>query len=169
MSSLGYQAIYRALNETPGFAADRAMLPEPNVVDGPLLTLESERPIGEYPLVAFSVAYELEIPGLLTCLERAGLPLLAEDRDQRHPIVAARGPLTSPTPAPLAPSCEVSARAGAEPLAAEPAEAATGATDKTALLAELASRPGYYVPSLHDDTPPPVHQVDDELLPARSQ
>src|SRR5262249_38122862 len=146
MSSLGYQAIYRALNETPGFAADRAMLPEPNVVDGPLLTLESERPIGEYPLVAFSVAYELEIPGLLTCLERARLPPPAEARDQRPPIAPPGGPLTFSNPVPPAPFCDVIAMGEAETLAVELAEAVTGATDKTALLAELASRPGYYVP-----------------------
>ena len=29
MSSLGYQTIYRRLNEQPGLAADRAMLPQP--------------------------------------------------------------------------------------------------------------------------------------------
>ena len=30
MSSLGYQTIYRRLNDLPGVAADRAMLPEPS-------------------------------------------------------------------------------------------------------------------------------------------
>src|SRR5262249_20735227 len=119
MSSLGYQAIYKALNETPGLAADRATLPEDSDAGGPLLTLESERPVGEYPLIASSVAYELEIPGPLTCLERAGLPVLAEERDARHAVVAAGGPLTFSNPVPLAPFCDVIAMGEAETLAVE--------------------------------------------------
>src|SRR5262249_4029578 len=104
MSSLGYQAVYRALNEAPGLAADRATLPED---DGPLFTLEGERPLGDYPVVAFSVAYELEIPGLLECLQRAGIPLLAAERGPEHPLVVGGGPLTFSNPVPLAPFCDV--------------------------------------------------------------
>src|SRR5215471_18308666 len=68
MSSLGYQTIYRTLNDAAGIAADRAMLPDEGAPPGPLLTLETERAAGDYPVIAFSVAYELEIPGLLECL-----------------------------------------------------------------------------------------------------
>src|SRR5437868_520775 len=70
MSSLGYQTIYRRLNDAPGVAADRAMLPDQAPAPGSgLATLEHERSIAEYPIVAFSVAYELEIAGLIACLE----------------------------------------------------------------------------------------------------
>jgi len=57
----------------------------------------------------------------------------------------------------------------AETLAVELAEAVRDATDRAALFADLARRPGFYVPAVHGETPPPVHQVDDALLPARSQ
>jgi hypothetical protein len=56
MSSLGYQQIYRTLHAMPGVAADRAMLPEH---DGRFETLETGAPVGGYPLLAYSVAYEL--------------------------------------------------------------------------------------------------------------
>src|SRR5215207_5153181 len=67
MSSLGYQQIYRILNEQPDLAADRAVLPDDvdahRKAGAPLLTFEREAPLGNYPLLAFSVAYELEIGG----------------------------------------------------------------------------------------------------------
>src|SRR5215467_15177990 len=58
MSSLGYQQIYRVLHAMPGVAADRAMLPEGSA-DRRFVTLEEARPVGSYPMLAYSVAYEL--------------------------------------------------------------------------------------------------------------
>src|SRR5262249_10057508 len=119
--------------------------------------------------MAFSVAYELEIPGLLECLERAGVPVRADERDWRQPLVVAGGPLTFSNPVPLAPFCDVIVMGEAETLVIDLAQAARDASDADALLAALAGRPGFYVPSRHGDSPPPVFQVDDDLLPARSQ
>src|SRR5262245_19497342 len=51
MSSLGYQQIYRTLHAMPGVAADRAMRAEGG--DG-LVTLEEARPVGGYPMLAYS-------------------------------------------------------------------------------------------------------------------
>src|SRR5689334_1932115 len=110
MSSLGYQQIYRVLHAMPGVAADRAMLPEPSARDargGRFVTLEEARPVGGYPMLAYSVAYELEIAGVVETLERAGVPVLAAERDDRHPLVIAGGPLTFSNPAPLAPFFDV--------------------------------------------------------------
>src|SRR6187399_1235759 len=108
MASLGYQTIYRRLNEEPGVAADRAVLPDdPAGATGPLLTLEREMPVGDYRLLAFSVAFELEIAGLIRCLELAGLAPLAEDRRPDDPLVVAGGPLTFSNPVPLAPYVDV--------------------------------------------------------------
>src|SRR5215468_2281993 len=72
MSSLGYQQIYRVLHAMPGVAADRAMLPDTGDGDGAFVTLEAGRPVGGYPLLAYSVAYELEIAGVVETLARAG-------------------------------------------------------------------------------------------------
>ncbi|MEZ4247785.1 MAG: hypothetical protein R3B99_06060 [Polyangiales bacterium] len=51
-----------------------------------------------------SVAYELELAGLVQVLELANLPVLAEDRDERHPFVLAGGPLTFSNPLPSRPT-----------------------------------------------------------------
>src|SRR4249920_2910854 len=72
MSSLGYQRIYRAILEAPGLACERAFLQEE---DGERpVTYESLRPLEAFPVVALSVAYELEIAGVVSLLEAAGIP-----------------------------------------------------------------------------------------------
>src|SRR6185436_13539481 len=64
MSSLGFQTIYREIHAS-GRTAERAFLPDDpekyRRSRTPLFTLESERPVSDFPVVALSVAYELEL------------------------------------------------------------------------------------------------------------
>jgi len=173
MSSLGYQQIYRTLNAEPGLAADRAVLPDDVAAHrqarAPLLTFERELPVGDYPLLAFSVAYELEIAGVVDCLELAGVPVLAADRDHRHPLVIAGGPLTFSNPAPLAPFFDVVILGEGEEVVLELIAAARDVGFRRDLLIDaLAGRPGFYVPDRDGNRVPPVVAADDRLLPARS-
>src|SRR5215468_10714224 len=84
MSSLGFQTVYRELNALPDVAAERAFLPDDaraaRQAREPLATYESARPVGDFPVVAFSLAYELELGGLVDCLDLAGIPALADER-----------------------------------------------------------------------------------------
>jgi radical SAM superfamily enzyme YgiQ (UPF0313 family) len=168
MSSLGYQQIYRVLNGMPGFAADRAMLPEPGD-DGVFTTLETGAPVGGYPLLAYSVAYELELGGVIETLARARIPALVEERGPQHPIIVAGGPLTFSNPAPLAPFCDVIVLGEGEQIISELVTIARDCGfDRERLWAALAGKPGYYLPA-HGERVPPVAQADDAMLPARSQ
>jgi radical SAM superfamily enzyme YgiQ (UPF0313 family) len=172
MSSLGYQQIYRALNAIDDVAADRAVLPDDVAAarGQPLLTIEREKPVGEYPMLAFSVAYELEIAGLIDCLELSGIPPLAADRDDRHPLIVGGGPLTFSNPAPLAPFCDVIVLGEGEELVAVMVAAGEAAGwRRGAFMASLAGRAGFYVPDYDGERVPPVAAADDTLLPARSQ
>ncbi len=171
MASLGYQTIYRRLNEEPGVAADRAVLPDDAAAAaGPLLTLEREAPVGDYRLLAFSVAFELEIAGLIRCLELAGLAPLAEDRRPDDPLVVAGGPLTFSNPVPLAPFVDVVVMGEAEETVIELVRACQGAGERRAAVIDaLAGRPGFYVPSRDGDIVPPVAAAGDDAIPARSQ
>ena len=71
MSSLGFQQIYRLLQGLPGVACERVFLPDgadhagSGALEAPV-SYEGLRPLGEFPLIAFSVAYELELAGLLS-------------------------------------------------------------------------------------------------------
>ena len=164
MSSLGYQQIYRTLHAMPGVAADRAMLPEQP--GGRFETLETALPVGSYPMLAYSVAYEMEIAGLVETLERASIPPLRQDRSPQHPVIIAGGPLTFSNPAPLIPFCDVIIVGEGEELVQEVVTIARDVGfDRDKLRARLQGKPGYY---LDGETVPKVAQVADEMLPARS-
>jgi radical SAM superfamily enzyme YgiQ (UPF0313 family) len=176
MSSLGYQTIYRELHALPGVTAERAFLPDDvkqaRRTREELQTYESARPIGDFPIVAFSLAYELEIAGVVDCLDLAGIPALAGDRAQRpgrHPLVVVGGPLTFSNPVPAGPFTDVMIMGEAEELIATLVEAVRQEPDREALLAELARLPGFYVPSIHGEQPPAIAAADNARLPARSQ
>jgi len=174
MSSLGYQTIYRLINDLPDASAARAMLPDDVDEyrrDGtPLLTLEAEKPVGDYSVVGFSVAYELEIAGVVDCLELSGIPVLATDRNNSHPVVFAGGPLTFSNPAPMAPFFDVICMGEGEEIVAELiATAADCGFQRDRVMAALRDRPGFYVPSVHGEQIPAIAKVANTVLPARSQ
>jgi radical SAM superfamily enzyme YgiQ (UPF0313 family) len=173
LSSLGYQAIYRIINECDGWAAERSFLPDDVAAFArtrqPLLSYEGEAPVGSFPVVAFSVAYELELTGLFDCLELAGLPVRADERDARHPLIVAGGPLTFSNPLPLGPFADVVVLGEAEALVPELLRAIDDEPDRAALLSSLSKRPGFWVPSIHGEELGPIGKAPDELLPARSQ
>src|SRR6185369_13703627 len=125
----------------PGIAAERAFLPDDaraaRATRAPLATYESGRPVGDFPVVAFSLAYELELAGLVDCLDLAGLPAFAVERAAhpgRHPLVVIGGPLTFSNPIPAGPSADVIVVGEAEHLVGPLLEAVRAQPDRRALL-----------------------------------
>lgn len=174
MSSLGYQSIYRQVNECESFAADRAMLPD-NARDmlerGELLhTMEADRSVASYPMLAFSVAYELEIAGAIDCLRLCKLPPLAIDRSPDAPLVIAGGPLTFSNPVPLAPFFDIIIVGEGEELFLDLCTTAAKLDfDRKRVCEHFAGKPGFYLPTVDGDRCPPVAQATMLSLPARSQ
>jgi radical SAM superfamily enzyme YgiQ (UPF0313 family) len=172
MSSLGFQTIYREIHAHPDATAERVFLPEDveafRASRTPLFTLESQARVSTFPVLAFSVAYELELPGLLSMLALAGLPLLASERSAQHPLVVAGGPLTFSNPAPLEPFVDVLIQGEGEGLVHGLLEALQAFPDREALLGHLGQTPGCRVPGRGGD-PLHVARADDSRLPARSQ
>jgi radical SAM superfamily enzyme YgiQ (UPF0313 family) len=165
MSSLGYQRIYRAIMEEPGFACERAFLDDDERGEERPLTYESMRPLEEHPVVAFSVAYELEIAGLVRVLEAARIPARREERDERHPFILAGGPLTFSNPMPLAGLVDAIIVGEAETLVIDVLHTIESTPGRAAQLDALAKIPHVFVPT-HHDVLPPVAAADDALLPA---
>ena len=172
MSSLGYQRIYRALMEAPGLACERAFLDDECEADAALaperpVTYESMRPIDALPILAFSVAYELEIAGVVRMLVAAGLPPRRADRGRGHPLVLAGGPLTFSNPTPLAAIVDAIVVGEADARVVEAVRALEAAGGREAQLDALAAIPHVFVPSRHTKLPP-VGAEDDAILPAYS-
>jgi radical SAM superfamily enzyme YgiQ (UPF0313 family) len=170
MSSLGYQRVYRAINEAPGLAAERVVLDDE--AEGKLalqsrpITYESRRGLDEFPIVAASIAYEGEIAGFLTMLEAGGIPVLREERSITNPFVIAGGPLTFSNPLPLAPFCDAIVMGEAEVIVIEVIRALEGAASRNEALDALAKIPHVFVPSHHGEILPTVAKVPDEMVPA---
>jgi radical SAM superfamily enzyme YgiQ (UPF0313 family) len=171
MSSLGYQTIYREIHQHPGATAERVFLPEDveayRRTRTPLFTYESESAVSGFAMLAFSVAYELELSGLFTMLELSNLPLLREERSERHPLIVAGGPLTFSNPDPLEPFVDVLVQGEGEELIHLLLDAADS-MDREALLEHLARTPGFRVPG-RGGARYFVSKAADARLPARSQ
>jgi radical SAM superfamily enzyme YgiQ (UPF0313 family) len=174
MSALGFQTVYRAINSRPDAAAERVFLPDD--VEGyrkarvPLFTLESQSEVAGFHALAFSVAYELELPGLFTLLELAGLPVLASERDEGHPLVVAGGPLTFSNPEPLEPFVDLLVQGESEDTLPTLLDALEARLPKRQLLEHLAKVPGFRVPEQSPESSRfYVAKASDVMLPARSQ
>jgi radical SAM superfamily enzyme YgiQ (UPF0313 family) len=104
MANLGFQAVYRLLAEDPRVACERAFLPDGPRAEWPrtLRSLEGDRPVGGFDLIAFSISFETDYVHVLDCLALAGLPLRSAARDGEAPLVLAGGPATFLNPEPLA-------------------------------------------------------------------
>jgi radical SAM superfamily enzyme YgiQ (UPF0313 family) len=172
MSSLGYQRIYRAIQEMPGFAAERVFLPDEGDRPGARIerpvSYEGLRELGEFPVIAVSVAYEIELAGLVRMLDASGIPALASERPESAPFVLAGGPLTFSNPVPLAPFADAVVMGEGEGLAECCLEIIVGANSRRDALESLAALEHVYVPALHGETPPRPATADDALLPAHS-
>jgi radical SAM superfamily enzyme YgiQ (UPF0313 family) len=156
MSNLGFQTIYRLLNQQPDIVCERVFLPAKQelrrlVESGTrIVTLESQTPVSEFDVFAFSVSFEWDYTNVLTLLRLAGLPLRAADRRDADPLVLIGGAVTFVNPEPLALFADVIAAGEGEALVPALVEAVTASTSRADLLRTLATRRGYYIPSFYD-------------------
>jgi radical SAM superfamily enzyme YgiQ (UPF0313 family) len=172
MSSLGYQQVYRAIQGMDGVACERVFLPdEVRAGDGFDIEIpvsyEGLRPLQDFPVIAFSVAYELEIAGLIQMLAVSGIEPLRERRNERDPLIIAGGPLTFSNPVPLTPFIDVLVVGEAEGIVEHMVDVIFGSPTRKAALEKLAAHPHIMVPGLSNELPP-VARCEDEWLPAHS-
>jgi radical SAM superfamily enzyme YgiQ (UPF0313 family) len=156
MSNLGFQTVYRLFNAEDGIVCERAFLPpkqelQEQLASGtPLLTLESQTPVNEFDIIAFSVSFEWDYTNVLTLLRMAKVPLRGEARTAHDPLVMIGGAVTFVNPEPLAPFADVIAAGEGEALIPSLLRGFTAASDRDDLLRRLASERGFYVPAFYD-------------------
>ncbi len=173
MSSLGYQQIYRTIQDHAGTAAERVFLEDggdragADLAEVPV-SYESLRPLGDFPIVAVSVAYEIELAGLVKMLDKGAIPLFADDRSERDPFVLCGGPLTFSNPIPLGPFADAVILGEAEEIIMPAIEIIRGASSRADACAQLAEHPNIWVPSVHGERLATIAACSNELLPAHS-
>jgi radical SAM superfamily enzyme YgiQ (UPF0313 family) len=156
MSNLGFQTAYTLLNAEPDVVCERVFLPGRSEVAAwlesrtPLVTIESQTPVRDFDVIAFSVSFEWDYTNVLTMLRLAGLAPRAADRTARDPLVVIGGAVTFVNPEPLALFADLIAAGEGEALVPPFVRALREAGDRAEALRRLAGERGFYVPSFYD-------------------
>jgi radical SAM family uncharacterized protein len=177
MSNLALPILYETLNSQPRVLAERAFAPWVDMEAAmrqsgvPLLSLESKRPLVEFDMIGFSLGYELTYTNVLNMLDMAGIPVLASDRSDSHPLIIAGGSCAL-NPEPMADFIDAFAIGDGEEVAVEIVEnlrrCRRNGSKREEVLSRLADIPGVYVPSLYEERYDPQGNFAG-LRPAKAQ
>ncbi|MBE9512717.1 MAG: radical SAM protein [Chloroflexi bacterium] len=156
MSSLGIHVIYSRLNNYSNVVCERAFWERDNQIQKiPPLSLESQRPLTDFAVLAFSVTYEVDYLNVIQVLKASGIPLYAAERDDRYPLIIAGGPCITANPLPLSPFFDLLCIGEAEPMLPSMlsilSEGINSKRDE--LLEALALLPGIYAPQYYSGAP----------------
>ncbi len=158
MSSLGFQTVYRLFNTEPDVVCERVFA-DPLFMDeeGPI-SIESQRPLTDFSVVAFSISYELDYFQVAEVLERSQIPLLSSERADGDPLVIAGGPAVSANPEPMALLMDAFVIGEGEEVIPELVATLRENihASRKQLLEALRKIRGVYVPLLHSPSDPPV-------------
>lgn len=161
MANLGWQQVYYLLNQINGVYCERVFLPEPEDIQllkehsSSLRSLESQKPLNEFDILAFSISFENDYLNILEILSLAHVPLLAEERNPLfHPLIIAGGVCSFSNPEPLAAFIDLFVLGECETVIAPLAQILLDCQRSTAsrlpLLQQLSAEEGVYVPSAYN-------------------
>ncbi len=97
ISNLGLQILYDQVNGRNDALCERAYAPWVDMElkmrehGIPLYSLETKHALSDFDLIGFSLPYETLYTNTLNLLELAGIPVRADERDERHPLIIAGG------------------------------------------------------------------------------
>ena len=156
MSNLGFQTVYRLFNAQDDVVCERVFLPPKQELAEliasrtPLVTLESQTPVADFDVLAFSVSFEWDYVNVLTILRLAGMPRYAAERNVHQPLVVIGGAVTFVNPEPLALFADVIAAGEGETLVPALGRGFAEAVDRPDLLRRLATERGFYIPQFYE-------------------
>ena len=158
MSNVGMRILYGVMNEMDGIWCERVFAPWGDMEKAmrdhhlPLWALESQSPVKDFDMIAFTIGYEMAYSNILNMMNLAGIPLHVKDRQGLKNIVFAGGVCTF-NPEPLADFFDFFSLGEGEDSTVEIVSLYDRAKaedwTKEAFLAEVAKIPGVYVPSFY--------------------
>ncbi|OGN95971.1 MAG: B12-binding domain-containing radical SAM protein [Chloroflexi bacterium RBG_13_51_18] len=157
MSNMAVPILYEILNSQSDALAERVYAPWTDMESAlrenkiPLFSLESKRPLKDFNIIGFSLGYELCYTNVLNMLDLAGIPILASERDDSHPLIIAGGSCCL-NPEPMADFIDAFIIGDGEEVILEFLEVYRGekGRGKKELLRKLAEVEGVYLPSLYN-------------------
>jgi radical SAM superfamily enzyme YgiQ (UPF0313 family) len=102
MASLGFQTVTRLFNGHPEIRCERVFIPPPGL-ETEIRALESGEPLNRFSFIGVSLSYELDAIRFVRLLADAGIPPLASERGDAHPLILIGGVLGGLNPSPLLP------------------------------------------------------------------
>ncbi len=156
----GLQILYELCNERADAVAERAYAPWLDMEHAmraakvPLFSVDTHRAASEFDVLAFNLSAELVYTNVLNLVDLAGVPVRNEDRAPHHPLVIAGGHCTY-NPEPLAEYVDAFVIGDGEEVIGELADVVGawkrgGRASREAVLRDLATIDGVYVPSMYD-------------------
>lgn len=148
MSNLAIHSLYALWNARDDTVCERVFTDLT-----PPLSLESGSPLDYFPVIAFSIAFEMDYFNIAYLLRAAGIPPLARDRDDSHPLLIAGGPALSANPVPLAPLLDAILIGEIEPVFDKLTDALLHTEQgRDQAIQALAGVPGIYLPQAQQPT-----------------
>jgi radical SAM superfamily enzyme YgiQ (UPF0313 family) len=157
MANLGLHTMYELFNNIPDVSCERVFLPDPDELKEyeksrtPLLSLETQKPVRDFDVVAFSISFETDYLNMARMLQLSGIPVWSSERNHFHPLVIMGGAASFLNPEPIADFTDVIAVGEGEILAFQLVDAIVENETKDEILLALArTGRGFYVPSFYD-------------------
>ena len=159
MSNLGLHIIYEEINLRNDSVCERIFLPEKKELEAydktktPLMSVETQRPMHQFDVVAFDVTFEMDYFHIPLMLRHGRVPIMGKDRTEFDPIVIAGGPCATFNPEPFADFIDAFIIGEGEGIVSRVLDIIRDGKmeglDRNAILHQLANVPGVYVPSLY--------------------
>ncbi len=157
MANLGLHTMYELFNSIPDVVCERVFLPDSDELKEyektgtPLMSLETQAHVKGFDVVAFSISFETDYLNMARMLQLSGIPVWAEERNERHPLVIMGGAASFLNPEPIADFTDVIAVGEGEILAFQLVDAIIENESRADILLSLAKiGRGFYVPSFYD-------------------
>ena len=159
MSNLGLHIIYEEINLRYDSVCERIFLPEKKELEAydktktPLMSVETQRPMHQFDVVAFDVTFEMDYFNIPLMLRHGRVPIMGKDRTEFDPIVIAGGPCATFNPEPFADFIDAFIIGEGEGIVSRVLDIIRNGKleglDRHAILRQLADVSGVYVPSLY--------------------
>ncbi|WP_303929675.1 radical SAM protein [Veillonella parvula] len=169
MSNLGLHIIYEEINLRNDSVCERIFLPEKKELEAydktktPLMSVETQRPMHQFDVVAFDVTFEMDYFHIPLMLRHGRVPIMEKDRTEFDPIVIAGGPCATFNPEPFADFIDAFIIGEGEGIVSRVLDIIRDGKmeglDRHAILRQLADVSGVYVPSLYV----PIYSEDGEF------
>ena len=169
MSNLGLHIIYEEINLRNNSVCERIFLPEKKELEAydktktPLMSVETQRPMHQFDVVAFDVTFEMDYFHIPLMLRHGRVPIMGKDRTEFDPIVIAGGPCATFNPEPFADFIDAFIIGEGEGIVSRVLDIIRDGKmkglDRHAILRQLADVSGVYVPSLYV----PIYSEDGEF------